>query len=82
MCSKCEAVDGLNNDCEQCGKSVHVFCKVPISRFIEYLRPSRPFANRICYFVRLSWIRHAVPITKISGIEMDASIDIGWYENP
>ena len=25
MCSKCEAMDDMNVDCEQCGKRTHVF---------------------------------------------------------
>jgi len=29
MCSKCETVDDMNVDCEQCGKRTHVFGKTP-----------------------------------------------------
>jgi hypothetical protein len=47
MCSKCEDVDDLNIDCEQCGKRVHVFWEDPIGTFIDYLLLSRPFADKI-----------------------------------
>jgi len=47
MCSKCEAVEDLSADCEQRGKRTHVFWQDPIGEFIEYLRLSRPFADKI-----------------------------------
>ena len=48
MCSKCEAVDELNVDCTQCGKRTHVFwAEDPVGKFIDYLRQSRPFADKI-----------------------------------
>ena len=47
MCSKCEAVDDMNVDCEQSGKSTHVFWQDPVGKFIDYLRQSRPFAEKI-----------------------------------
>ena len=35
MRSKCEAVDDLNVDCEQCGKRTHVFwAEDPVGKFI------------------------------------------------
>ena len=37
----------MNIDCEQCGKRVHVFWEDPIGKFIEYLRLSRQFADKI-----------------------------------
>jgi hypothetical protein len=48
MYSKCEAVDDLSVDCVQCGKRTHVFwTEDPVGKFIEYLRLSRPFADKI-----------------------------------
>jgi hypothetical protein len=46
-CSKCEAVDDVNVDCEQCGKRVHTFWQDTVNKSIDYLRPSRPFADKI-----------------------------------
>jgi len=37
----------MNVDCEQCGKRTHVFWQDPIGKFIDYLRQSRPFADKI-----------------------------------
>ena len=34
MCSKCEAVDDLSADCEQCGKRNHVFWQDGVGEFI------------------------------------------------
>jgi hypothetical protein len=56
MSSKCEAVDDLSVDCEQCGKRTLVFLQDPLRKFIDHLRLSRPFAAKI-YFTQLSWIR-------------------------
>ena len=47
MCFKCEATDDLSVDCEQCGKRVHVFWQDPVGEFIDYLRQSRPFAEKV-----------------------------------
>ena len=47
MCSKCEAVDDLSVDCEQCGKRTQMFWQETVGRFIDYLRLSRPFADNI-----------------------------------
>jgi hypothetical protein len=47
MCCKCQAVEDVNVDCEQCGKRVHSFWQDPVGKFIDYLRKSRPFADRI-----------------------------------
>ena len=47
MCCKCEAMDDLNFDCEQCGKRIHVFWQEPVGEFIDYLRQSRPFADKV-----------------------------------
>jgi hypothetical protein len=47
MCSKCEDVGDLSVDCEQCGKRTHVFwAEDPVGKFTEYLRLSRPFADK------------------------------------
>jgi len=47
MCSKREAVDDMIVDCEQCGKRVHEFWQEPVGKFIDYLRQSRPFADKV-----------------------------------
>jgi len=60
MCSKCEAVDHLSVDCEECGKREHMFWEDSVDKFIEYLRPSTPFADTTFYFTHLSWIRRKV----------------------
>jgi hypothetical protein len=69
MCSKCEAMDELNIDCEQCGKHSHVFWEDPIRKFIVYLRLYKPFADKICYFTKLWWIKRTVSV-EVSGTEM------------
>ena len=46
-CFKCKAVDDLSADCEQCGNRTHVFWQDPVGEFIDYLRLSRPFADKI-----------------------------------
>jgi hypothetical protein len=53
MCSKCEAVDKLNINCEQCGQRVHVFLENPLGIFINYLRLSRPSSDKI-YIISLN----------------------------
>ena len=35
MCCKCEAVDDLSVDCEQCGKRTYVFWQYPVGEFIS-----------------------------------------------
>jgi len=45
-CCKCEAVVDVNVDCEQCRKGVHSFWQDPVGKCIDYLRLSRPFADR------------------------------------
>jgi len=47
MGSKCEAVDDLSVDCEQCGKHVHVFWQEPVGKFIDHLRQTRPFVDKV-----------------------------------
>jgi hypothetical protein len=47
MCCKCEAVDDVNVDCEQCCKRVHWFWQDPLGKFIDYLRLSRSFADKV-----------------------------------
>ena len=81
MCSKCEAVEDLSVDCEQCGKRTHMFWQDTVGECINYLRLSRPFAEKISYFTQLSWIRRIVNAAKVSGTEMGASIDNGRYQN-
>ena len=47
VCSKCEAVDDLRVDCEQCGKLTQMLWQDPVGRFIDYLWLSIPFADKI-----------------------------------
>ena len=47
MCSKCETIKDLNIDCQQCGKCTHIFWQDCIGKFIEYLRLSRIFEDKI-----------------------------------
>ena len=47
MCCKCEAVDDMNVDYEQCVKLTHVFWQDLVGKFLDYLRQSRPFADKI-----------------------------------
>jgi len=47
MISKGEAVDDMSIDYEQCGKRTHMFWQDPAGKFIEYLRLSRPFDDKI-----------------------------------
>jgi hypothetical protein len=47
MCSKCVKMDDMNVDCEQCGPRTHVFWQDPVGKFIDYLRLSRSFADKI-----------------------------------
>ena len=51
MCSKCEVLDDFNVDCKQCGKRTQViWAEETVRKFIDYLRQSRPFADKI-YFM-------------------------------
>ena len=55
MCSKYEAVDGLIVDCKQCGERSHVFWeKDPVGKFVDYLRQSRCFPEKIYVISRNS----------------------------
>jgi len=47
MCSKREAMDHVDVDCEQCGKLVHTFWQDLVGKFIEYLPLSKSFADNI-----------------------------------
>jgi len=78
VCSKCEAVDDLNVDCKQCGKRTHMFwAEDSVGKFIDYLRQSRPFADKIYVISQLSWIRRTVSTAQVSGTKMDTPVDNG-----
>ena len=48
-CYKCEAKINLSAHWKQCLKRTHVFwAEEPSGKFIDYLRQSRPFAEKIC----------------------------------
>ena len=46
-CYKCEAVGDFSADCRQCEKHVHIFWQDPVGKFIDYLRHSRLFADKV-----------------------------------
>jgi hypothetical protein len=69
-CVQSVTVDDLSIDCEQCGKRSHVFWEDLIGKFIDYLRLSRPFADKIYVISHNSWIRRAVSVEKVYGTEM------------
>ena len=48
MCCKCEAVDDLSVDCKQCWAYLRFWAKDPVGKFIDNLRQSRLFADKIC----------------------------------
>jgi len=82
MLSKCEAADDLSVDCKQCGKRAHVFwAETPIDKFIDFLRHSTILADKICHITCLSWFRRTVSVAKVFGIEMEAPIVNGRYQN-
>jgi len=60
-------VDNVDVDCEQCGKRVHTFWKDPVGKFIDYLRISRTFADKIYVISQLSWIGRTFSSQKILG---------------
>jgi len=47
ICCKCEAVEDVNVDCEQCGKRVHSFWQETLSKFVDYLLLSRPVTDKV-----------------------------------
>ena len=67
MCSKCEVVDDVNVDCEQCGNRVHRFWQDPVGKCIDCLRLSRPFAEKIYVISHNSRGYDAVSSQKIFG---------------
>ena len=80
MCSKCEAVDDLSADCEQCGKHTHAVWQDPVGEFTDYLRLSRPFAEIYVISIYSRWYDAQISCASF-GIEMVASIDNGRYQN-
>jgi len=46
-CCECEEVEDANVDCEHRRKRVHWFWQHPVGTFIDYLRLSRPFADKV-----------------------------------
>jgi len=47
MRCKCEAVEDVNVDFEECGKRVHSFWQDPVDKSINYFGLSRPFADKV-----------------------------------
>ena len=47
MSSNCEAVKDMNLDYEQCCKGTLLLWQDLVGTFIDYLRQSRPFADKI-----------------------------------
>ena len=75
--SKCEAVDDIGVICEQCGKRTHVFWQDPVGKFIDYLRQSKPFADKVCLITQFSRKRRTVSAALVSGTELGTSINNG-----
>jgi len=40
-------VDDVRVDCEQCDKSIPAVWQEPVDEFIDYLRQSRPFTDKV-----------------------------------
>jgi len=74
-------VDDLSIDWERCGKLIHMFWKDPAGKFIEYLRSSRPFVNKIYVISHNSREYDTQFFTKVFGTAMGAVIENEWYEN-
>ena len=72
LCSKCQAMDDMEIDCDQCGKRTHVFWEDPVGKFIDYLRLSRPFADKIYVISHNSRGHDAVFTAQVFGTEMEA----------
>jgi hypothetical protein len=47
MFSKCETIEDMNIDFEQCGKRVRVYWEDRIGKFIDYIQLSIPFAEKV-----------------------------------
>ena len=47
FCSKCEKVQDISIDCEQCGRRKHTFWDDPVGDLLTYLCKSRPWCNKI-----------------------------------
>jgi hypothetical protein len=47
MFSKCVSMDDTYIDCKQCGPRTHEFCQDNVCKFIDYLRLSKSFADKI-----------------------------------
>ena len=47
FCSKCENIQDINIDCEQCGRRKHTFWDDPVGDLLTYLCKSRPWCNKI-----------------------------------
>jgi len=54
MCSRCETVDDLSVDCEQCDKRIHSFWQDPVGKFIDCLWQFRPFADNLYFISHIS----------------------------
>jgi hypothetical protein len=81
MCPVCEASVDLSVDCSQCSKRQHVLWDDPVRKLIEYLRQSRPFADKTIVLSHNSRVWRPVSAETLFGIEMDAKIDHGWKKN-
>ena len=62
---------------EQCGKRINIFLQDPVGKLIEYLRPSRSFADKVYIISQNSQGYDTYPAAKVSGTEMGAAIDNG-----
>ena len=58
-----------------------MYCQDPVGKFIDYLRLSRPFADKIYVISHNSRGYDAVFAAQIFGTGVGASIDNGRYQN-
>jgi len=47
FCSKCENVQDISIDCEQCWRRKHTFWDAPVGDLLTYLCKSKPWCNKI-----------------------------------
>ena len=52
ICSKCENISDIEQDCIQCGKRTHSFWDDPVGDMLSYLYESRSWVERIVVIVQ------------------------------
>ena len=83
--SKSETVNELNIDCEQCGKRTHVFLEDLVDKFIDYIRLSRKFADKVYVIFHNSrrynaqfLLRRFLELRRVPQLIMDATKFLAW----